>query len=141
MMTDRRIASVEVRRDVHDRYNQRVDEEHARMIWAHKGMTTWYRNKKGRVVSLSPWRLVDYWKMTRRPTSPTSTWYRAISRMTDRGSQPPTALAETGPGCRGRELPRPRRSAAEAGRGHPIGGTIATTRPFTVTTCLSASGI
>lgn len=67
MMTDRRIASVEVRRDVHDRYNQRVDEEHARMIWAHKGMTTWYRNKKGRVVSLSPWRLVDYWKMTRRP--------------------------------------------------------------------------
>lgn len=37
------------------------------MIWAHKGMTTWYRNKKGRVVSLSPWRLVDYWKMTRRP--------------------------------------------------------------------------
>jgi 4-hydroxyacetophenone monooxygenase len=66
-MTDRSIVSVEVRRDVHDAYNASVDDEHTRMIWSHTGMTTWYRNTKGRVVSLSPWRLVDYWRMTREP--------------------------------------------------------------------------
>ena len=30
-------------------------------------METWYRNAKGRVVTNSPWRLVDYWSMTREP--------------------------------------------------------------------------
>ncbi len=66
-MTDREVRSVEVRREVHDSYNERVDQTHAEMIWSHHGMTTWYRNDKGRVVSLSPWRLVDYWSMTREP--------------------------------------------------------------------------
>jgi 4-hydroxyacetophenone monooxygenase len=37
------------------------------MIWTHPGMSTYYRNPKGRVVSVMPWRLVDYWGMTRAP--------------------------------------------------------------------------
>jgi 4-hydroxyacetophenone monooxygenase len=37
------------------------------MIWTHEGMDNWYRNKNGRVVSNSPWRLVDYWAMTHDP--------------------------------------------------------------------------
>jgi 4-hydroxyacetophenone monooxygenase len=24
----------------------------------------WYKNKQGRVFALSPWRLVEYWRMT-----------------------------------------------------------------------------
>ena len=66
-MLDRDLAAVEVRRDVHDDYNRRVDEAHARMIWSHRGMDTWYRNRAGRVVNNSPWRLADYWRMTRSP--------------------------------------------------------------------------
>lgn len=31
-------------------------------------MSTWYRNAAGRVVTNSPWKLVDYWTMTRRPS-------------------------------------------------------------------------
>ena len=58
-------GSVEVRRDVHDEYNRRVDEAHSRMIWSHPGMDTWYRNSKGRVVTNSPWRVVDFWNLTR----------------------------------------------------------------------------
>lgn len=57
-------ASLECRQDVHDSYNQRVDEAHRRMVWSHPGMNTWYRNKNGRIITNSPWRLVDYWKMT-----------------------------------------------------------------------------
>ncbi|MFR9804373.1 hypothetical protein ACL02T_19095 [Pseudonocardia sp. RS010] len=37
------------------------------MIWTHPGMRNWYRNAAGRVVSALPWRIVDYWRMTREP--------------------------------------------------------------------------
>jgi 4-hydroxyacetophenone monooxygenase len=45
----------------------RVDAEHAGLIWSHPGMSTYYRNSLGRVVSVMPWRLVDYWRMTEEP--------------------------------------------------------------------------
>jgi 4-hydroxyacetophenone monooxygenase len=35
------------------------------MVWSHKGVGSWYKNKKGRVFATSPWRMVDYWEMTR----------------------------------------------------------------------------
>ncbi|MQA12605.1 MAG: SidA/IucD/PvdA family monooxygenase [Pseudonocardiaceae bacterium] len=65
-MLDRDITSVEVRGDVHDDYIERLDATHERMIWTHRGVDSWYQNTKGQ-VNLSPWRLVDYWKMTREP--------------------------------------------------------------------------
>lgn len=66
-LRDGGIATLECRQDVHDRYNQRVDAAHQRMVWSHPGMSNWYRNRKGRVFANSPWRLVDYWRMTRTP--------------------------------------------------------------------------
>ena len=63
-MCERGFASVEVRRDVHDAYNARVDAEHADLVWSHPGMRNWYRNAAGRVFSPMPWRFVDYWQMT-----------------------------------------------------------------------------
>lgn len=62
-----RISSVEVRPDVADDYTRRVDAAHDAMIWTHPGMTNWYRNPAGRVVSALPWRIVDYRAMTRHP--------------------------------------------------------------------------
>jgi 4-hydroxyacetophenone monooxygenase len=63
-MVEEQVSSVEVRPEVHDAYNQRVDAAHQQMVWTHPGVDTWYRNSAGRVVSNSPWRLVDYWHMT-----------------------------------------------------------------------------
>lgn len=57
-------GAIDCRQDVHDDYNRRVDEAHRRMVWSHPGMNNWYKNKHGRVVANSPWRLVDYWNMT-----------------------------------------------------------------------------
>nr|WP_283842084.1 NAD(P)/FAD-dependent oxidoreductase [Bradyrhizobium sp. KB893862 SZCCT0404] len=57
-------ATMEVRSAVHDDYNRRVDEAHARLVWTHPGVSSWYKNAKGRVVALAPWRLVDFWKLT-----------------------------------------------------------------------------
>jgi 4-hydroxyacetophenone monooxygenase len=66
-MIQSEISSIDVRQEVHDDYVRRVDAEHDRMIWSHPGMTTYYRNAQGRVVTVMPWRLVDYWAMTRSP--------------------------------------------------------------------------
>ncbi|RRQ29267.1 NAD(P)/FAD-dependent oxidoreductase [Rhodococcus sp. Eu-32] len=64
-MADNGIGAVECRPDVEENYVRRHDEAHARMIWTHEGMNNWYRNDAGRVVSTLPWRIVDYWEMTR----------------------------------------------------------------------------
>ena len=48
-------------------YMAKYNEGHADMIWMHEGVNTYYRNSKGRVYSVMPWRLVDYWNMTRAP--------------------------------------------------------------------------
>lgn len=61
------IGAISVRPAVVEDYVRRVDEAHERMIWTHPGMSTYYRNRFGRVVSVMPWRLVDYWAMTHDP--------------------------------------------------------------------------
>jgi 4-hydroxyacetophenone monooxygenase len=66
-MIEQGLAAIDVRHDVHDRYIREVDAEHEQLIWSHPGMTTYYRNKQGRVFSAMPWRFVDYWGMTHDP--------------------------------------------------------------------------
>lgn len=57
--------AIEVRREVHDRFNRLVDDKCRNMVWSHPGVDNWYKNAKGRVTLTSPWRLVDYWQLTR----------------------------------------------------------------------------
>ena len=58
--------SMEVKTAVQQEFVDRLDAEHAQMIWMHPALRTYYRNAKGRVFSLLPWRVVDYWHMARR---------------------------------------------------------------------------
>lgn len=64
-MAERDLGAVECRPEVHEAYNARVDEAHENMVWTHPGMTTYYRNARGRIVVNSPFRNVDYYAMTR----------------------------------------------------------------------------
>lgn len=64
-MFARRARAVEVRRDIFEDYNDRLDAAHARMVWTHEGTENWYRNRLGRVVAITPWRNDDFWRMTR----------------------------------------------------------------------------
>jgi len=66
-LLERRLASMECKQEVHDEFNRRLDERMSRMVWSHPGMTSWYKNSKGRVTTTSPWRLLDYWRWTREP--------------------------------------------------------------------------
>jgi 4-hydroxyacetophenone monooxygenase len=59
------LGSIEVKPSVHEAYNERVDAAHEAMVWTHPGMDTYYRNSRGRVVVNTPFRIVDFWHMTR----------------------------------------------------------------------------
>jgi 4-hydroxyacetophenone monooxygenase len=78
-MNEKGLGAVEVRGEVHDAYNDDVDARHEQMVWTHPGMSTYYRNERGRIVINSPYRNVDFFEMTRNAnledyvTSPTRT--------------------------------------------------------------------
>ncbi len=59
--------SMEVRADIHDDFNRRVDEENKKMAWGLPDAKSWYKNQFGRVSQNWPWRLVDYWNATVAP--------------------------------------------------------------------------
>jgi 4-hydroxyacetophenone monooxygenase len=58
-------ASMECKASVHDQFNDKVDAIHRDMVWSHPAVSSWYKNNKGRVFATSPWRMLDYWEMTR----------------------------------------------------------------------------
>lgn len=66
-MAEEGIGAVDCRPECLERWVEDVDRRHARMVWSHQGMTTYYRNSVGRVVTNSPYRVVDYWSMTHDP--------------------------------------------------------------------------
>ena len=60
-------SAIEVKKQVHDAFNVRVDATNSQMAWGSPNVTSWYKNKKGRVSQNWPWPLVDYWSATRAP--------------------------------------------------------------------------
>jgi 4-hydroxyacetophenone monooxygenase len=62
-----RHGAVDVRKDVHDEFNERVDAENARMAWGASDVHAWYKNESGRVTQNWPFTLLEYWKRTLRP--------------------------------------------------------------------------
>ncbi len=49
------------------RFNDEVEEALKGLIWSHPKAVSYYKNSKGRIFLSCPYRLVDYWKMTRAP--------------------------------------------------------------------------
>ncbi|HEX4126193.1 MAG TPA: NAD(P)/FAD-dependent oxidoreductase [Acidimicrobiales bacterium] len=56
----------EVRPEAHDDYADRYQEEIGQLVWSHPAIThSHYKNSKGKVFTLSPWPLDQYWEWTR----------------------------------------------------------------------------
>ena len=55
---------IKVKPEVEKLYQDRFDERHKRMVWQHANVSSWYQNSQGKVVTTSPWRLVEYWNWT-----------------------------------------------------------------------------
>jgi len=47
-------------------FNEQIDRDLQGLVWTHPKARSYYRNAKGRVFLSNPYRLVDYWGMTRR---------------------------------------------------------------------------
>ncbi len=59
--------TIEVRRQAHDDYVAQLLEQISSLVWAHPSIRhSHYKNPDGKVYTLSPWQLYDYWAMTRR---------------------------------------------------------------------------
>jgi 4-hydroxyacetophenone monooxygenase len=61
------VRAMECKPEVYDDYTRRLIAELETLVWSHPAADSWYRNRAGRVVTTSPWRLADYWKWTRAP--------------------------------------------------------------------------
>ena len=59
--------SMEVKREVHDAFNVRVDKGNALMAWGSPHVTSWYKNESGRVSQNWPFPIVEYWNATVAP--------------------------------------------------------------------------
>jgi 4-hydroxyacetophenone monooxygenase len=60
-------GAVEVRREVHDSFNEAVDAENGRMAWGASSVNSWYKNAHGHVAQNWPFTLLEYWQRTQRP--------------------------------------------------------------------------
>lgn len=60
-------AEMEVKKDVHDAFNVKVDAQNALMAWGVPQVTSWYKNETGRVSQNWPFPLIDYWNATLTP--------------------------------------------------------------------------
>ncbi len=61
------VRAMDVKPAVYEDYTRRLIAELETLVWSHPAADSWYRNRAGRVVTTSPWRLADYWKWTRQP--------------------------------------------------------------------------
>lgn len=66
-LVENKLKSIECRPEASEAYYQKFTEAADQTVWAHKGMDNWYKNKNGKVVTTSPWRLIDFWRWTKQP--------------------------------------------------------------------------
>ena len=60
------IKHLKVKQDVVASYQEKLEARLNRMVWQHPNVSSWYQNSKGKVVTTSPWRLIEYWKWTKK---------------------------------------------------------------------------
>ncbi len=59
--------ALDVRKDVHDAFNERVDAENRNMAWGHSSVNSWYKSASGRIAQNWPFTLLEYWQRTLCP--------------------------------------------------------------------------
>ena len=61
--------AIDVRKDVHDAFNEQVDAENGRMAWGVSDVNSWYKNEHGHVAQNWPFTLLEYWQRTANPSA------------------------------------------------------------------------
>jgi 4-hydroxyacetophenone monooxygenase len=58
--------ALECTEEAHRDYQRRFREQHAKLIWEHPNVHSYYQNKQGHVTLLWPWKIIDMWRWTKR---------------------------------------------------------------------------
>lgn len=61
------LGSLDVKPEVVAAYTAELDTANDAMVYAMDGVSSYYRNSTGRVVTNSPWPVAEYWRRTVRP--------------------------------------------------------------------------
>jgi 4-hydroxyacetophenone monooxygenase len=61
--------AIEVKQDVHDQFNEAVDQQNRQMAWGWSQVNSWYKNSYGRVAQNWPYTLLEYWQRTKEPVA------------------------------------------------------------------------
>jgi 4-hydroxyacetophenone monooxygenase len=64
-MADEGLKSLDVREDIYEEYNGRIDAANALMAWGAENVSSWYKSPSGRVSQNWPLHTVEFWAMTR----------------------------------------------------------------------------
>ena len=67
LMLEHGHSTLECKQDVHDSYNEAIDEGNRQMAWGAHPVMSWYKNASGRVTQNWPFTLREYWAVTRKP--------------------------------------------------------------------------
>jgi 4-hydroxyacetophenone monooxygenase len=64
-MFEKQLNSIDVKPEVHDEYNEWIDQGNRRMAWGLSDVSSWYKNASGRTAQNWPFSLLEYWEQTR----------------------------------------------------------------------------
>jgi 4-hydroxyacetophenone monooxygenase len=67
LLLERDHAAMDCKQDVHDAYNEIIDEGNLNMAWGAAAVPSWYKNDKGRVTQNWPFTLREFWARTKAP--------------------------------------------------------------------------
>ena len=56
------LIALDVKQEVHDAYNEKIDKGNALMAWGVATVNSWYRNEYNRVAQNWPFSLLEYWQ-------------------------------------------------------------------------------
>ena len=63
-LTENNYSQIKVKQQVVKEYQSRLEEQLSKTVWQHPKVNSWYQNSQGKVVTTSPWRLLEYWNWT-----------------------------------------------------------------------------
>ncbi len=58
--------ALECTEEAHQDYQRRFRQQHAKLIWEHPKVHSYYQNKQGHVTLLWPWKIIDMWRWTKQ---------------------------------------------------------------------------
>ena len=61
------LTSLDCRTDVHDAYNERIDEANRLRTWGFSKVRSWYKNSTGRTAQNWPFSVLEFYEQTRTP--------------------------------------------------------------------------